>query len=107
MRRRVAHLAEVVERADDAASEVVMPDAIDDDARGKRVLPRREPFGERETASRRAAIRPRNLGGRAAVGGGGDEARLHLRTLVVGIAAQQEEGRRRLVATRTCMQETP
>jgi hypothetical protein len=37
VRRRVAHLPEVLERRDDAAAEVLLPDAIDDDAGGERV----------------------------------------------------------------------
>ncbi len=62
MRRLLAHLAEVVERRDDAAAEVVVPHAVDDHARGERILGRPDPLGERQPPSRRAAIGTRNLG---------------------------------------------
>ena len=57
----LAHLAEVVQRGDDAPAEVVAPDAIDDHARGQRILRGAEPFGQRAPASRSAAVRGRNL----------------------------------------------
>ncbi len=54
MRRLLAELAEIVRGADDAAAEVVGPDAIDDDARGQLVVGPRDPVRERGAAAGRA-----------------------------------------------------
>ena len=53
MRRRRAQLAEVVGRADDAAAEVMLPDAVDDHPRGEHVLAAR-----RSTRPARGGGRP-------------------------------------------------
>ena len=83
MRRLLAHLAEVVERRDDAAAEVMLPEPIDDHARGQRIVRRREPLGERQPPARRAAVGPRNLGRRFAVHRHAEEARLHQRAVAL------------------------
>ena len=38
MRRRLAEQAEVARRADEAEAEMVLPDAVDHDARGQRIV---------------------------------------------------------------------
>ena len=58
MRRLLAHLAEVIERRHDAAAEMMMPDAIDDHARGQRIVRRRQPLRQRPPAARRCGRRP-------------------------------------------------
>ena len=97
---RLAHLAEVLERGDDAAAEMLLPEAIDDDPRGHRILRRGDPLREREPAARRVAVGARNFGRRIAVGDDVDEARLHLRAVALDVAANQEIRRRHLVAAR-------
>ena len=101
IRGLLSHLPEVVERRDDAAPHVVVPDAVDDDTRRQRVVARAEPFGEREPPARRLAVRTWNFGWRIPVGQDRRERRLHQRTLAVWIAADEEIRRRRLVSTRT------
>ena len=104
MRRRFAHLAEVLERGDDAAAEVVLPDAIDDDPGGERVVGRGDPLGQREAPARGASVGPRNLGRRIAAGDHLHEPGLHLRAAALDVAANQEIRRRRLVAPGTLVQ---
>ena len=57
MRRALAHDAEIAGRADDAAAEVIMPDAIDHDARGQRIVGVGEPLRQRGAAAGRFDIR--------------------------------------------------
>ena len=90
MRRRLAHDAEVVRRAHQAFAEVVVPDAIDDDAGGQRMLRAGEPC---------ASVRRRRLGLSPARGNGGclrDEHRRHagrdLRARPRRLAADQADG---------------
>src|SRR6185295_13001212 len=45
------HEAEVAGGADEADAEVLLPDAVDDDARGQWVIRAGEPLGEAETAT--------------------------------------------------------
>ena len=52
MCRRPSLAAEVLRRGHQAASEVHAPDAVDDHARRKRVLRRREPAGKAEPVAR-------------------------------------------------------
>ena len=104
MRRRVAHLAEILERGHDAASEVFLPEPIDDHARGHRILRRRDPLRERQPAAGRAAVGTRNFSRRVAVRDDVDEARRHLRSVAFHVAANEEIGRRHLVAPGTLMQ---
>ena len=59
MRWTVAGGSEVVERADDAGAEVVLPHAIDHDARRERMLRLDQPTGEREASARRFRAGPR------------------------------------------------
>ncbi len=75
MSRRVSHLAEIIESSDDAAAEVVMPDAIDDELRRQGVVTRRDPLGERETSTRRSSVLARDGSRWVARGGHGQEAR--------------------------------
>ena len=56
MRRPLAQVAEVARRADDAAAEVMLPDAVDDDAGRQRVVLARRWLGQLEPA---AALRER------------------------------------------------
>ena len=51
MRRPLAELAEVARRADEAAAEVVLPDAIDDDAGRQRVVRAGDGLGQLEPAA--------------------------------------------------------
>ena len=99
-----AHLPEVLERGDDAAAEMLLPETIDDDARGQRILRRADPSGQRQAAAGGAAVGPRNLGRRSAVGDHFDEARLHLRTVALDVATNQEVRGRHLVAARTLVE---
>ncbi len=46
MRGTLAHAAEIVGRADDAASEMIMPDAIHHHARGQRIFGIGDPAGK-------------------------------------------------------------
>ena len=50
VRRLLAHLAEVVRRADEAAAEVPLPDAVGDHSPGERVVGSREPLRQRRAA---------------------------------------------------------
>ena len=54
MRGRRAQLAKVVRRADDAAAEVMLPDAIDDHPRGEHVVGRGDPIGQHACGGRRS-----------------------------------------------------
>ena len=54
--RLAPHEAEVVGRVDEAAAEVPLPDAVDEDARGERVLASREPGGQIAPAAPRSRI---------------------------------------------------
>ena len=94
---RVAHFAEVIDRADDATAKMIGPDAIDFHPSGQRILRRHQPFSQCTTPSRCMPVRRRNFGGRIAVGGDGNEAGLHENALGVGVAPQQEVGRRHVV----------
>src|SRR5262249_48143371 len=51
MRRLRAHVAEIVWRIDDAAAEVVVPNAIDDGAPGERVARIADPARQGDTAA--------------------------------------------------------
>src|SRR5688572_19915297 len=90
MGRLLTHLAEIVDCRHDAAAEVMVPHPVDDDARGQRILRRRDPLGERETAARGLAVRARDFRGVLAVERHLDEPRLHQRTTAVWIAADEE-----------------
>jgi hypothetical protein len=57
MRRQPAHFAEVIRRFDEAATEVILPDAIDGDAPGERVIPICNPIGECGTTGSFGVIR--------------------------------------------------
>src|SRR6516162_5125603 len=105
MRRRIPHLAEIVESRNDAASEVMMPDAVDNHAGRQRVFPRGKPFRQSSPASGGLSIRRRNLRGRISVGRHGYEARLHLRSMAVRIATDKEKGRRNLISPGPRVQE--
>ena len=50
--------AEVVGRGDEAAAEMVLPEAVDDDAGGERMVGPRQPLGQVEAAERRAGSAP-------------------------------------------------
>jgi hypothetical protein len=65
MRGPFAHLAEVLERRDDAAAEVFLPEAIDDHAPRERVVRRRE-----STAPARAGVPTSGRPGRGISVGG-------------------------------------
>src|SRR5438093_5851356 len=52
MRRTLAHLSQVVRIARNALAEVILPDAIDHDARGQRIFRTRNPIGQRQAAAR-------------------------------------------------------
>ena len=69
MGRWIAHRAEVVQRADDAAPEVVVPDAIDDHARCEWVLARRDLLCERQPAARCPPVLARDGRWRVTVSG--------------------------------------
>ena len=93
---RLAHLAEVARRADDALAEVVLPEAIDHHARGERVVLRRRATrraraGASSTSRPRAAARERPL----RLAHDREHAGRHLRSRRVRTAAMQEERRLR------------
>src|SRR6185295_13264362 len=94
----------VIQCPDDAATEMMMPDAIDDHARRERIVGRAQPFGQRPSATGSMAVSGRRLHGRIAVGRHGDESGLHERSAALEIAPNQEIGWRRLVAARSAMQ---
>ena len=52
MRRLLAQLAEVARGGHQPAAEMILPDAVDDDARGERIVRLREPAGQRRAAAR-------------------------------------------------------
>ena len=104
MRGRFAHLAEVLERGDDAAAEVLLPEPVDDDPGGERVVGRGDPARQGEAPARGAPVGPRDLGGRIAARDHLHEPRLHLRAAALDVAADQEIRRRRLVASGTLVQ---
>ena len=54
MRRRRALRAEIVLRIDDALSEIALPDAVDGDARGERIVAADQPM--RQVEAGRAAL---------------------------------------------------
>src|SRR5437868_6176256 len=58
---RRTDFAEVAERGHDAAAEVFLPDPVDHDAGGERVVVSRKPFGEREATPSFLRARPRGL----------------------------------------------
>ena len=91
MRRLLAHLAEAARRADDAFAEMVLPDAVDHDARGQRILWRDQPVRESAPAVRRLCVGRRRRERVVAPGGDREDARRHLRSLGVDAAAMQEE----------------
>ena len=75
MRRGVTHLAEVVQRADDAAAKVVVPDAIDDHSRCERIVARGDPLRQRQSTTRGAPIWASQGCRWIAVGGNGQKPR--------------------------------
>ena len=107
MRRRIAHLPEILQRADNAAAKVMGPDAIHHDAGGQRILPRGQPPSQREPAAGGVAVGSRNLGGRIAIRGHRDEARLRPAARRVHVAANQEIRGRHFVAAGTRVQVAP
>ena len=62
MRRRTPRVSEVTERFHDPASEVMMPDTIDEDPRRERMVGLSQPAGERQPASARLALSVRRNG---------------------------------------------
>src|SRR5437899_1306618 len=78
MRRRIAHAAEIARRADDAASEMVMPDAVHHHPRAERILRRRDPLRESSPPpAREPAVVERRNPGRATTGNYRQESRLN------------------------------
>ena len=102
----VADHAEVVQAGDDAASEMMVPDAIHPDSRRQRVILRRNPLRQGQPPSGSAAIGPGNLGGRIAVAGHGEKARLHVWSGTERVAANQERRRRHFIGAGALVQET-
>src|SRR5260370_31928254 len=100
VRGLLAHLAEIIQRRDDALPEMVAPDAIDHHPRGQRIFPRAEPFGQRPSSPRSAAIRRRIFHWWIAVIDYADKSGLHQWSAAFRIAADQEIRRRRLIAAR-------
>ena len=65
MRGAVAHAAEVVGRADDAGAQMVMPDPIDDDAAGQRMMGSTQPSSEGQVTTGSVTDRSQGDVGRA------------------------------------------
>src|SRR5262245_2375701 len=97
MRGRLADDAEIAWRSNDAAAEMMLPQAIDDYACSERVVRAREPFGKSGAAAGRggtAVRRPRPNRGRLRVEHR-EDAGLNLGSFAAPIAALQEERRGR------------
>ncbi len=58
MAGRLAELAEIAGRRHQAPAEMILPDAIDDDARRQRMIRARQPIGQRRAPARRCPGRP-------------------------------------------------
>src|SRR5262245_38281888 len=93
MSRQIAVLAEVIQGSYDPASEMMMPDAIDDHARRERVVARAEPPGQRETPARSTVMRGLCLDGMLTRIHHHWETRLHQRAVAVHVPVIEEIGR--------------
>ena len=100
----VTHHTEVVERGDDAASEVMVPDPVHEHTCGQRVPLGGQPLREREAPAGRAPVGPGNFRRRIAVGRDLDETRRHHRSQVERVAADEKVTRRNLVPSRPLVQ---
>jgi hypothetical protein len=94
--RRLAVLAEVVGSGDEAAAEVVLPEAVHQHAGGERMVGARDPAGERQSSAAApwwgGRGEPEGCGGGIAQGGG--EAGLDQWAGRVRVAAQEDVGAR-------------
>src|SRR5579864_2364147 len=104
MRRLLAHLAEVVQRGDDATAEVMMPDSVDNHARGQRIVSRCQPFRQRPAAARGVTVGRRQLRRWIAVGNHADESRLRYGSAALEISVEQKICRRRLIPAGSLME---
>ena len=108
MRRRIAHLAEVLERRHDAAAEMFLPQTIDDHARRHRIL-----RTTRSTARARAGVPRSRPSGRGISVGGLPRVMTSMKPGVISdpwlstSPRIRNAGRRRLVAARPLLQVRP
>ena len=92
MRRRSPRAAEIGQRLDDASPEVVIPDPVDENSRGERILWIGQPLRERESATGRAFERWRHFERCPAVGQNGRDARTDIVAGVGELAATKNPG---------------
>src|SRR5205823_2924245 len=87
--RRRTGFSEVAQRRDDPCSKVVLPEPIDDDARGERVIGCSQPARKREPSARLARTWPGwfHCKGRLAIRQHAGYTRAHQRTRIQWIAA--------------------
>src|SRR5215470_9576806 len=69
MRRALASRAEIFGRRYQSLSEILLPDAVDNDARGQRVVPVHDPFRQAEPVRRRVFREGVQRGGNARADG--------------------------------------
>src|SRR4051794_20456409 len=87
MRRVIAHRAKVVAGCDDSNAEVMLPESIDDDAGGERMIGPGQPAGERGAAAadgRLSAILAVDLVGAEKLGKAGSDGFFRL-AIVAGV----------------------